>query len=453
MNYSKALDRLFTLVNTEGITLGAPKTAQPRFDLSRMETILSRLGNPHTQRKTVHVTGTKGKGSTAAMVTSVLSAMDCSVGFFSSPHLHTFRERIRKGLDPISEMEFTSIVETIWPVIDEINREGIHGRITLFEVLTAMAFTCFSENKFDYQVMEVGLGGTLDATNVVQGTNICVLTSISLDHTNILGDTVGKIARDKAGIIKPGAVVVTAPQDPEVIEILEEACFAMQARLVKIGQDYCWEPGKYDLKGQELTITGPSGSTKLWIPLLGKHQLENACCAFAALESINSDISFEKTFSITKGFKEVSWPGRMEVLRENPLIIADGAHNPYSMKTLANEIKFQFPATRCILVVGFSRGHDFEGMVHELRTLEPELVIATQSRNSRSIGTEEITDLGETNRLKLFSMDSVLKGVEKAISISEPNDLILITGSLFVVAEAREFLLNIAPELYPGIDR
>ena len=219
MNYSKALDRLFTLVNTEGITLGAPKTAQPRFDLSRMETILSRLGNPHTQRKTVHVTGTKGKGSTAAMVTSVLSAMDCSVGFFSSPHLHTFRERIRKGLDPISEMEFTSIVETIWPVIDEINREGIHGRITLFEVLTAMAFTCFSENKFDYQVMEVGLGGTLHATNVVQGTNICVLTSISLDHTNILGDTVGKIARDKAGIIKPGAVVVTAPQDPEEIEI------------------------------------------------------------------------------------------------------------------------------------------------------------------------------------------------------------------------------------------
>lgn len=453
MNYSLALNRLFTLVNTEGITLGAPRTSQPRFDLSRMETILSRLDNPQNQRKTIHVTGTKGKGSTAAMVTSALSAIGCSVGFFSSPHLHTFRERIRKGLFPISEIEFASIVEMIWPVIDEMGREGIHGRITLFEVLTAMAFCCFSENNFDYQVMEVGLGGTLDATNVVQGTNVCVLTSISLDHTNILGNTVAQIARDKAGIIKPGAVVVSAPQEPEVIEILEEVCIAKEARLVKIGRDYCWEPGKYDLNGQEATITGPNGSTKLWIPLLGKHQLENACCAFAALESVYSDISFEKKHSIIKGFKEVFWPGRMEVLGRSPLVIADGAHNPYSIATLANEIKFEFPTTRCILVVGFSRGHDFESMGHELSTLEPELVISTQSRNSRSIGTSEITNLMQSNGLKSISIGSVTKGVEKAISISEPNDLILITGSLFVVAEAREFLLNITPELYPGFDR
>ena len=143
----------------------------------------------------------------------------------------------------------------------------------------------------------------------------------------------------------------------------------------------------------------------------------------------------------------------MEVLGRSPLVIADGAHNPYSIATLAKEIKFEFPTTRCILVVGFSRGHDFESMGHELSTLEPELVISTQSRNSRSIGTSEITNLMQSNGLKSISIGSVTKGMEKAISISEPNDLILITGSLFVVAEAREFLLNITPELYPGFDR
>jgi dihydrofolate synthase/folylpolyglutamate synthase len=453
MNYSEALDKLFTLVNTEGAVLSAPRTAQPRFDLSRMNTMLARLGNPQNHQKTIHVTGTKGKGSTSAMVTSALSASGLSVGFFSSPHLHTFRERIRNGLSPISEEEFASILKKIWPVIDEMSQEGIHGRITLFEVLTAMAFSWFSENNFDYQVMEVGLGGTLDATNVVQGTKVCVITSISLDHTNILGNTVDEIARDKAGIIKPDAVVVSAPQYPKVIEILEEACIQKGARLIKIGEDYRWKPGKANLRGQQVTITGPYGSSNLWIPLLGNHQLENASCALATLESIDVVSSVEKKCWISRGFKQVSWPGRMEVLQDNPLIIADGAHNPYSVQTIVNELKYQFQGIRCTLVVGFSRGHDFNGMAKELACLRPDLVIATQSRNSRSVGTTEIVRLMQFNGLTAVGTDNVRQGVEQAISNSGPNDLIFITGSLFVVAEARGFLFRITPELYPGFDR
>ena len=227
MDYTSALRYVLGLADLERMV--EPPGARPRYDLGRMHALLDALGRPHLSTPTVHVTGTKGKGSTSAMVASILRASGFSVGLYTSPHLHTMRERVQVNGAPLSEEDFAATLEAVWPSVEALSGEGV----TTFETLTAMAFHAFAERRLDWQVLEVGMGGTLDATNTVESPQVCVITSISLDHTKILGDTVEAIARDKAGIIKPGATVVTAPQPPGVIAVLREACDAVGASLCR----------------------------------------------------------------------------------------------------------------------------------------------------------------------------------------------------------------------------
>ena len=450
MDYDSAVHRLMDLADLERMT--SQVTSQPRYDLKGMGTLLQRLGDPHQKVPTVHITGTKGKGSVAAMVTSILAQAGYAVGLYTSPHLHAVRERIRLDQDPVSEDQFGSLVEQIWPTVEDISQRGDSGRVTTFEALTAMAFLCFAQTQRDVQVLEVGLGGTLDATNVVDFPKVCILTSISLDHTNILGDTVEKIARDKAGIIKKGAQVVTAPQLPGAMAVLEEACLRKESPLMKVGEEYRWEPRNWSLDGQTFRADGPYGTRELWIPLLGAHQLENACCALAAVEALVGGGLKVGEDAIVEGFRDVQWPGRLEILHKSPLVVVDGAHNPYSIQRLVEAVQFHFQSKRCILIIGCTQGHSLEGIVEAAMALEPSKVLATRSRHPRAVAPAEIARLVSRTGVLTEELDSVADGVERAQALASKEDLILATGSLFTVAEVREHVKKIQPELYPGLD-
>ena len=357
-----------------------------RYDLERIGALLETLGNPHLGAPTVHVAGTKGKGSTTAMVASILDAAGLSTGLFTSPHLHTFRERIRVGGRPIPEDEFAGLVEALWPAVEEMRRTG-HGRVTVFELLTAMAFRCFQERGVDAQVIEVGLGGRLDSTNVVQPM-ACGITALGLDHTEVLGDTLAEIAMEKAGIIKRGVPVVCSPQRPEALRVVQDVCEAQESSLVMSGEDVRWSPESATLDGQVFTLETPRRTYRLAVPLLGEHQMENAAVAVGLVEALAEggiDVGRE---AIEEGLRRVEWPCRLEVLRREPLVIADGAHNPHSAARLVEAMRSLVPGRRLTLVVGVSRNKDVDGVAYELSRLSPAEVVATRSRHPRSAEPE-----------------------------------------------------------------
>ena len=449
MDYGTALHHLLSLVDLER-TAGPPHR---KYKLERMRALARRLGDPHLVTPTVHVTGTKGKGSTAAMVTSVLEQAGRAPGLYTSPHLHAFRERIRLGQEPVPEAVFGDLMGQVWPVIEAMAADSGYGRVTTFEALTAMAFLCYVQSQRGYQVLEVGLGGTLDATNIVERPLVCVITPISLDHTQVLGDTVEAIARDKAGIIKPGATVVVAPQEPSAMAVLEAACTARGARMVKVEEEYGAELLDWDVEGQTFRVDGPSGSRTLRIPLLGRHQIENACCAVAAAEALGDHDADVDAAAVEKGLRGVRWPGRLEVLGTSPLVVADGAHNPHAMRALTRAVREYFPGLSPILVMGFSDGHHLEGVVAEAAALQPRLVIATRSRHPRAVATRRIAEDFARYGVPVDEVEHVGRAVERAMELAGSGDLVLGTGSLFAVAEMREHLKGIPPEVYPEVQR
>jgi dihydrofolate synthase/folylpolyglutamate synthase len=385
------------------------------------------------------------------MIASILAHNGYAVGLYTSPHLHTLRERIRVGGEPLSEGDFASLVERAWPVVEAMSHEGGQGRVTTFELLTAMAFWHFAETRQEFEVLEVGLGGTLDATNVVEAPLVCVLTSISLDHTDVLGSRVEEIARDKAGIIKAGATVVTAPQPPEAMAVVEQVCRERGAPLVKVEDAYRWQAGPWDLDGQGFRVAGPSGRYDLWMPLLGAYQMENACCALAAVEALSQRGFRITTASIEAGFRKVQWPGRLEVLLRSPQLVVDAAHNPYSMGRLREAVRRHFSGRGCILVMGTTEGHDLEGMVAEAVALQPSLVLATRSRHPRALPPGRVAEAFRRLGVAAQEVEPVSLAVEQALEQVGPHEMILGTGSIFTVAEVRERVLGIPAEVYPEL--
>lgn len=445
MEYNAALDRLFGLTDYERLSRAG--SSQPRTDLGRMEAFLARLGNPHHAVPAVHVAGTKGKGSVAAMCMSVLRAQGYHVGFYTSPHLHTFRERIQVNGHPISEGEFADLVGRIWPHVEEFNANGEYGQVTLFEVLTAMAFWHFQQQHLDFQVVEVGLGGRLDATNVVNGV-VSVITSLSLDHTAILGDTLEQIAAEKAGIIKDGAAVVSAPQRTEAMRVIQRVCKARNARLVRVDRSMAWRLKDASLDGQSLRVDGRLGSYDVRIPLIGGYQLENAATAIAAIEVLKERGVEISDRALEKGLASVEWPCRMEVLQRQPLIIADGAHNPYSASRLREAVKEYVHPNRTFLIFGASGGKHYDEMAAELAPICSQ-VMTTRSRHPRSVSSSDLADVFRRLGLSTVETVDVRDAVTQAVAMVGEDDLVLITGSLFVAAEAREYVKGIKGEVYP----
>jgi len=445
VDYRESIAQLLTLVDHERNLVTGPRQ-KAIYDLTRMEALLGRLGSPQNQVPAVHIAGTKGKGSTAALCDAALHAAGLSTGFYSSPHLHTFRERIRRNSEPISQGGFAALVEGLWPFHEEFKRDPAIGPLTLFEFLTGMAFQCFAENRTDVQIVEVGLGGKLDATNALDA-GVCVITSISLDHMAILGDTIGEIAADKAGIIKPGSTVVIAPQTPEALSPILAACQEKEAAPILVGRDVTWEEGRSGADGQRFKVRGRNGEYELYMPLLGAHQLENAASAVAALEALGSQGIDVPAKAMEVGFEKVSWPCRMEILSRSPLLVADGAHNVYSVESLLTSLPDYLEYDRLILVAGFSRDKNVEGMARALGE-KADIIVATASRHPRSMQAVEVADLfPESGKPVLVSTPAEALGI--AMEIAEKKDLVLATGSLFLAAEIREVALGIEPEIYP----
>jgi dihydrofolate synthase/folylpolyglutamate synthase len=438
MNYRQAEDYILSFTDYEKIP-GIAYTAA-NYDLRRMEKLLQPLGNPHLGTRTVHIAGTKGKGSTAAMISKVLSVAGYKTGLFTSPHLQTLRERVRINDAMISEADFAALITKLKPIVEKVNKEAAYGELTTFEILTAVVFAYFKSSKVDFQVLEVGLGGRLDATNVAKA-DVCVITSISLDHTEILGDTVARIAAEKAGIIKPGCIVINAPQVSEAAEVIRQVCRQQAARLIQVGKDITWQKTDGDLHLQTLAVKGKTGNYDLTIPLLGDHQLENAATALATLEALIYLGAKISTQDIAHGFSQVSWPGRLQILSREPMVVVDGAHNGYSMKKLVESIKNYFNFNRCFVIFGTSCDKDIIGMAWELKSLADTIIITSSSHPraaSTSILTPEFTKLD----MKVDAIESVSKALSKALATAQKTDLILVTGSLFVVAEAINYILK-----------
>ncbi|MDA1127375.1 MAG: bifunctional folylpolyglutamate synthase/dihydrofolate synthase [Chloroflexi bacterium] len=448
MDYRQAISNLLALVDHERNIATGPRQ-KAIYDLTRMEALLDRLGSPHRQVPAIHIAGTKGKGSTAALCDSALHAAGLRTGFYSSPHLHSFRERIRLDSEPISQEEFAALVEGLWPLHKELAADQDVGPLTLFEYLTGMAFQCFAEELTDVQTIEVGLGGRLDATNVLDA-GVCVITSISLDHTAILGDSIGEIASDKAGIIKPGATVVIAPQAPEALSPILSACEKNEAATVLVGRDVSWEPGEYGIEGQRFKVRSQTREYDLDIPLLGAHQLENATAAVAALEALASLGIEVPVEAIQTGFRNVSWPCRMEVLSRSPLLVADGAHNVYSVQTLLKTLPHYLNYRKLILVVGFSKDKNVEGMAQALAE-KADIIYATASRHPRSMSPADVSGLFAGAGKRVSQSPTPAAALQTALDSAGEGDLVLATGSLFMTAEVRESALGIEPEIYPEL--
>ena len=423
------------------------------FHLERMALLLDRLGNPHVGVPTVHIAGTKGKGSTAAMVTSMLTAAGNVTGLYTSPHLHSATERIRVGLEPIAPADFAALVDRAWPAVELVLEEDNYGPVTTFELLTAMAFLHFKQIGADYQVIEVGLGGRLDATNVVSPV-VSVITSISLDHIATLGDTLALIAAEKAGIIKSNVPVVVAPQAGEALEVLLHISIEREAPIVQVGKQVSWQVRSADVEGQSLDVAGLLGSYQVWIPLLGEHQLENAATAIATVETLidrGLELSSE---SIVEGLKRVSWPGRLEILsNRGAQVVVDGAHNPNSIGRLVKAVRDYFRFQRVILIFGATSGHSARGMMANVAGISP-TVIAVRSRHPRSAPAETIATAAREQGLPVsFESDDVALATRRALAMAGRDDLVLCTGSLSVVAEVIEEMRDMTPEIYPYIER
>ena len=435
MNYSQAEDYLNSFINYEQIP--GISFAQPGYSLAHVEELLNRMGDPQLAARTIHIAGTKGKGSVAAMIAQVLSSSDYKTGLYISPHLLNLRERISIDGTLISEDEFAAAVAEVKPSIESMKRDTGFRQLTYFEALTVLAFAYFKRKRVDFQVLEVGLGGRLDATNVAWPI-ACVITSVSLDHTQILGNSLEEIAREQAGIIKPGCWVVLSPQPEEAGSVISDICNEKKAKVVQVGKDITWHKIGHDLSHQSLVIEGRRHNYHVTIPLLGDFQLENAAAAVGALEILASAGLAISAADIAKGLARVKWPGRFQILQQHPTVLVDGAHNVASMKRLVSNIRAYFGHKRVLLVFGTSCDKDIPGIINELVPLCPQVVI-TQAAHSRAAPPSTLAAEFSKLGIEAEIAESIPQALSRALSKADRADLVCVTGSLFVVGEALDY--------------
>jgi len=433
VDYQQVLDYICSYTDYEKV----PMPHDPAFyDLRRVDELLAHLGNPHLGARSVHIAGTNGKGSTAAMIASALTAAGYTTGLYTSPHLLTWRERIRVDGELISEAELAALVERVKPEVEAVNQRATYGELTTFELLTALGFAYFKLKGVDFQVLEVGMGGKFDATNVINP-EIGVITSISLDHTEVLGNSLAEITVEKTGIIKPGSAVVTSPQSDDATRVIEETCLSCGVQLIKVGSDVTWQGLGFNDNQQRLRVVGRLGSYELSIPLLGWHQLANAATAVAALEVLAGKGFNISRSSITNGLARVIWPGRLQIISRHPFIVVDGAHNPDAARRLRESLEQYFDFAQVILIIGVSDDKDVAGVVSELAPIADK-VIVTRSHHPRPMAPTAIVAEFAKYGVEAQVADNVPSALTEALGPATEEDLICVAGSLFVVAEAIE---------------
>ena len=404
--------------------------------LESIEVLLELMGLPQNGYKSIHVTGTNGKGSTSAMAASILRASGYSVGLFTSPHLSNWTESIVVDGNEITEDEMGKILGTVRAKAGELESVEVRHP-THFEVLVAACFLYFRERGVDYAVIEVGMGGRDDATNVIPS-NVSVLTNVSLEHTAWLGDTVEKIAEVKSGILRDGTALVTASIQSEVIEVLEKTVQEKKSKLIRVGLDYIPVPSKIDLTGQTFHLSTPTGMINdLEIPLLGVHQVLNASCSVAAVEQLDDQRVTER--HIRDGLKTVVWPGRFEIMERRPLVILDGAKDMKAAQRLTETVKMYLPGLDLFTVISTSSDKDFDGMVRSLADVTGRFIITEHRVKSRTASAEQIEEAVKKTGVPYEIVLPVHKAIDTAKSYALEEDAVLVAGSVFLVGEAREY--------------
>jgi len=451
MSYPQALQYLESLANLERLSSYPYPQA---LNLKRFQGFLDAIHNPQGSLRCIHIAGTKGKGSTAALLTYILREAGFKVGLYTSPHLADFRERIRilapRAPRPAPRADFegmipkpklASLVNRLKPALTKYNRASKYGQLTFFEAYTALAFSYFQEEKIDLAVLETGLGGRLDATNVINPL-VSVITPISYEHMDKLGRTLKKIAYEKAGIIKrqktedrrQKLIVISAPQEKEALEVIKNKCKKEEARLLVVGKEI-----KYSGREENFSVANPYGDFKnLKIKLIGAHQLMNAAAALSAAASLSEYGLKISVASIKRGLYNTLWPGRCEVVAREPWIVLDGAQNAASANVLKKAIQERFRYQRLILVLGISKDKDIQGIASQLKDLA-DVIILTKADTPRASAPARLKQYFKGKEAHITH--SVKEAKELALNIAGEDDLILITGSLYVVGEARSVVL------------
>ena len=426
MNYSEALDWLFNVRR-----FGPDRTLEPTRHA------LSLLCDPHLAFKSIHVGGTNGKGSTSAMIASILGAAGYRVGLFTSPHLERFTERIRVGGEEIPEDDVVRLLGLIRPVFEEMLDQGMTLRF--FDVVTLLCFMYFQERRVDFAVLEVGLGGRLDATNVVDPL-VSVITNIGLEHTEILGDTLELIAGEKAGIIKPGRPLVTAARDESVFRVFKARADELGCRVVRVGFDTGYEKLGSDLGGQRFSLRSLRGEyLGLSTPLLGDHQVVNAATAVAAVESL-ADYGFDvPEDAVRRGLREVHWPGRLEVLSTSPLVVVDGAKDAEAVEAVRRTVERDIPHGRVVAVVSISSDKRIPAMMRSISAVADHVIATSHGVMERAADPAHIARLAEENGVPSEALPVAGDAFARALEMAGPGDMVLVIGSVFLAGAARAF--------------
>jgi len=417
--YNSALDYLYSFVDYS--LKHSSELAKADFNLDRMRALMAELGNPEAKYPIIHVAGTKGKGSVSALCASALQAAGYKVGLYTSPHLMDYTERIQINGQAVSHQGLVDLVEQIKPAAAKV------PRLTTFELTTALGFLYFAQQKVDVAVIEVGLGGRLDATNVVTP-KVSVITSLSYDHMAVLGNTLALIAGEKAGIIKPGVPVVSAPQKDEPLEVLVRIASERNAPFTLVGKDITYKALNHSLDEQTLKISNLEFS----IPLLGIHQVDNAATAYAALKASRLKISDDQ---IRKGFADVKWPARFEVVRRDPPVIFDSAHNQDSFARLRQALDDYFPNKPVYLIFGASEDKNIPGMFTEMKPKIKKMFV-TRADHPRALKPGVIQELARQVEIPNEAAASVEVAFARALELSaKDGSIVLSAGSMFVTAE------------------
>ena len=419
-----------------------------KYGLSRTKALLRACGNPEKKLQSIQIVGTNGKGSTAAMLANILINNHYNTGLFTSPHLNKFTERIRISNQPVPDNQFADLVNKIWPKLKSVESNHSLGSITTFEMLTAMAFLHFREMDVDFQIIEVGMGGRLDATNVLNPI-VSVITRISLDHTETLGNTISAIAEEKAGIIKPKVPIIFAPQFPEAEKVFINKAKSLNSPLTNVKTNISWKITEKNSLKQKIKINGELSNYIVETNLLGDHQADNAATSIAASETLlKMGVSIKPT-SITNGLQQINLKGRFQFIESNKIkFVLDGAHNPDSIQRLVFSFKKYFNPKKVIVVFGCIHGHDYKNILINLSKLDP-LIIISKSRHPKSIEPSDILKQFEFGYFDLDSVQtSVSNAIDKALTLATNEDIILVTGSFSIVGETLEKLEGIEPEIY-----
>lgn len=407
------------------------------FGLDRIKNLLFRLGNPEKDLACIHVGGTNGKGSVCAFLSSILHCSGRKVGLFTSPHLHSYTERIRINGKDIEKEDIGHLISEMRIHLDAMIQEGIEHP-TEFEVTTALALLYFARQKVDIAIIEVGLGGAIDSTNVIDP-RISIITNIGMDHMDYLGPRIVDIARVKSGIIKRKRDVITAADDPEALEVIREKAKEEKANLWEYDQDIFTESLSQTEEGQVFSCRIQDNRfSNLKITLRGKHQLINASLAVAAAVKFGVGESV-----IKEGLAKALWPCRLETVSRNPLVVIDAAHNHHGIKVLVQALKEYWPHRKKVLMLGMLADKEREKVAEEIAPLAEKVVI-TKPNSPRAGQWEQVAEFVKPYVSEVIVEENISQAVDRALALTEQGEMLIITGSIYMVSEARAHLLQLA---------